>query len=416
MNNHSLSNMINNKADRLTTIKSELQQLESRRQALLSELRELMLSDGAAVISTTFLGDRVFQKEPETPEEKIQLFLKLFCCRSDVYPRYWENKKSGKKGYSPVCSNEWKNGICFKPKVKCSVCSKRSFVPFDADSVRNHLMGKIAMGSYAIDQQDRCIFLAADFDKSTWREDIRAYTNAAAELNIQVATEISKSGNGAHAWIFFREHVPAKKARRLGEIILSRAMESQNTLNLDSYDRFFPNQDLLPSGGFGNLIALPLQKQYRNENFCVFLDRDFNIISNQWEYLSQLHCLTENELDALLYETDVQEYRLDATDEMTVAESVLRDTSYKTEDTYTGTVSLTIKGQIAIPLGEIPSKIVLKLKKLATIANSKYFEAQRMRLSTWNIPKYIFCGDNDSENLYLPRGLMQQVKQTLSDS
>jgi hypothetical protein len=255
--------MNNNKADRITTIKSELQQLESRRQSLLSELRELTSSGGAAEISTTFLGDRAFHKEPETPEEKIQLFLKLFLCRSDVFPHYWENKKSGKKGYSPVCSNEWKPGICLKPKVKCSVCSNQAFVPFDPDSVRDHLMGTIAMGSYAIDQQDRCIFLAADFDKSTWREDIRAYTNTAAEMNIQVATEISKSGNGAHAWIFFREHVPAKKARRLGEIILSRAMESQNTLNLDSYDRFFPNQDLLPSGGFGNLIALPLQKQLK---------------------------------------------------------------------------------------------------------------------------------------------------------
>lgn len=406
---------MNNKADRLIAIKSELQQLESRRQSLLSELRELMSSDREAEISTTFLGDRAFDEEPETPEEKIQLFLKLFRCRSDVFPRYWENNRSGKKGYSPVCSNEWKKGVCFKPKVKCSVCSNQSFLPFDAVSVRNHLMGKIAMGSYAIDQQDRCVFLAADFDKSTWREDIHAYTSAAAELNIQVSTEISKSGNGAHAWIFFREHVPAKKARRLGEIILSRAMESQNTLNLDSYDRFFPNQDLLPSGGFGNLIALPLQKRYRSKGLCIFLDENSNIIPNQWEYLSQLHCLTENELETLLYETDVQEYRLDAADEMTVAESVLRDTSYKPEDTYTGTVSLTIKGQIAIPLGEIPSIIVLKLKKLATIANPKYFEAQRMRFSTWNIPKYIFCGDNDSENLYLPRGLMQQVQQTLSD-
>jgi hypothetical protein len=400
---------------RITAIKSELQQLESRRQILLSELRELTSSDGEAEISTTFLGDRAFHKEPETPEEKIQLFLKLFCCRSDVFPRYWENKKSGKKGYSPVCSNEWKNGICFKPKVKCSVCSNQSFVPFDANSVRNHLMGKIAMGSYAIDQQDRCIFLAADFDKSTWREDIRTYTNVAAEMNIQVSTEISKSGNGAHAWIFFKEHVQAKKARRLGEVILSRAMESQNTLHLDSYDRFFPNQDLLPSGGFGNLIALPLQKHYRNKNLCVFLDRNFNIISNQWEYLSQLNCLTENELDTTLYETNVQEYRLDAADEMTVAESVPRNTSYKTKETYTGTVSLTIKGQIAIPLKELPAQALLKLRKLATIANPKYFEAQRMRFSTWNIPKYIFCGDNDSKHLYLPRGLMPQIQETLKD-
>ena len=184
--------MHNTNEDKITAIKSELQQIESRRQVLLSELRELTSQDPETEISATYLGVKAFDKEPETPEEKIQLFLKLFRCRSDVFPRYWENNRSGKKGYSPVCSNEWKKGVCFKPKVKCSVCSNQSFVSFDADSVRNHLMGKIAMGSYAIDQQDRCIFLAADFDKSTWREDIRAYTNAAAEMNILAYTDFSR--------------------------------------------------------------------------------------------------------------------------------------------------------------------------------------------------------------------------------
>lgn len=408
--------MNNNDSDRITEIKSELLQLESRRQLLLSELKELSTQDTETETPEDFIGTTAFYKEPETPEEKIRLLLTLFRCRKDVFPRYWENKKSGKKGYSPVCSNEWKNGVCFKPKVKCSVCSNQSFVPFDATSVRKHLIGKMAMGSYAIDEQDRCIFLAADFDKSTWRDDIRAYQKAAGEMHIQVAVEISKSGNGAHAWIFFKEYVPAGKARRLGEIILSRAMESQNTLNLNSYDRFFPNQDLLPSGGFGNLIALPLQKNYRDKGFCVFLDRDFNIIPNQWNYLSQLHCLTESELDTLLYESDMQEYRINEGDDMVVAESILKNTASKTEDTCTGTISLTLEGQIAVPMQDLPAKIVLKLIKLATIANPKYFEAQRMRFSTWKIPKYIFCGDNDSKNLYLPRGLMSQIQQTLKDS
>jgi superfamily II DNA or RNA helicase len=404
-----------NNRDRVIEIKAELLQLESRRQILLSELNELSTQDNKDEKQVNFLGKKAFRKEPETPEEKIELFLTLFCARRDVFPSYWENKKTGKKGYSPVCSNEWKYGVCFKPKVKCRACSNQSFISFDASSVKDHLMGKTAMGSYAINNQDKSVFLAADFDKSTWREDIRSYNRAAAEMNIQVATEISKSGNGAHAWIFFKEHVPAKKARRLGEIILSRAMECQNNFNLDSYDRFFPNQDLLPSGGFGNLIALPLQRNYRNNGFCVFLDFDFNIISNQWEYLSQLHCLTENDLDNILNETALYTHNLDPLDAMKVAESILKNSGYKTEVTYTGKVTLTIKGQISIPLKVLPAKIILKLKKSATFANPTYFEAQRMRFSTWNIPKYIFCGDNDSMNLYLPRGLLPQIQQILKD-
>ena len=273
--------------NRITEIQTELRRLENRKQALILELDQISKPD--AEEATRFLGCQADTKEPETSKEKIKLFLRLFRCRSDVFPQFWENARSKKTGYSPACANEWKKGICCKPRVKCGSCANQAFVLFDSEIAQSHLTGKISTGSYAIDEDDTCVFLAADFDKTSWRDDVAAYRQTAAEMQVQVATEISKSGNGAHAWIFFHDHVPAKKARRLGEIILSRAMDRQNTLGLDSYDRFFPNQDLLPSGGTGNLIALPLQKKYRDAGICVFVEEDFGVIPNQWQYLASLY-------------------------------------------------------------------------------------------------------------------------------
>ena len=402
-----------NNQHRITEIQAELHQLEKRKNALLLELDQLSKPD--AEEATRFLGYQAFPKEPETSKEKIELFLRLFRCRSDVFPRYWENARSKKTGFSPACANEWKRGICLKPKVKCGSCTNQAFVPFDSEIAQSHLTGRMSIGSYAIYEDDTCVFLAADFDKSSWQDDVAAYRQAAAKMQVQVAVEISKSGNGAHAWIFFHDHVPANKARRLGEIILSRAMDRQNTLGLDSYDRFFPNQDLLPSGGFGNLIALPLQKRYRDAGFCVFVDEDFDSIPNQWRYLASLCCLSESDIDALLDQTSIHEYPLNDYDEVAVAESIVGlQNDQKKKRPYRSQITIYLKGQIAVPLNELPTKVINTLKKLATFSNPKYFEAQRMRFSTWNIPKYVFCGDNDPNCLYLPRGLLEETQSTLA--
>ena len=365
-------NRVQKNRDRIDEIKNELQRLESRKQSLLSELRELS-EKNAHINATTyplgeqerthFSGEQADHKVPETPEEKIELFIRLFSSREDVFPHYWKNTRTGKSGYSPVCANEWKRGVCFKPKVKCKTCSNQAFLPFDSDAVRARLTGRTAIGSYAITENDTCLFLAADFDKSTWKEDLASYRKAAAKMNVEVAAEISKSGNGAHAWIFFKTQVPAGKARKLGEIILSEAMNMQATLSLKSYDRFFPNQDLIPSGGFGNLIALPLQKQYRSNGTSVFIDEDYNPYPDQWEYLSQLHRLSEQDLDTLLYEADFTKYLI-KDDELVVAESIVKRTDELGDEEYTGTIIAKLKGQVELRLSELPSKTILEFKKI----------------------------------------------------
>ena len=213
--------------------------------------------------------------------EKIALFRSLFKGREDIYPQRFESKKTGKGGYSPACGNEWVRGICEKPKIKCSECRHRSFLPVTNDIVRWHLSGHndngkdFVMGIYPMLLDETCFFLAADFDKSTWQDDAKGFLKTYRDLNIPAAIERSRSGRGAHVWLFFSEAVPAVLARKLGCHILTETMEHNPDIGLDSYDRFFPNQDTLPQGGFGNLIALPLQKKARDQGNSVFVNVDF---------------------------------------------------------------------------------------------------------------------------------------------
>lgn len=189
-----------------------------------------------------------------TTEEKVALFRRLFRGRTDVYPVRWESK-AGKSGYSPACANEWHPGICAKPSIKCADCSKRSLIPISEQTIFDHLAGNHTIGVYPLLSDDTCHFLAVDFDKAEWQEDARAFVQSCRELGVPVALEISRSGNGAHAWIFFSSTVPARDARRLGTAIISYTCNRTRQLELGSYDRLFPNQDTMPKGGFGNLAA-----------------------------------------------------------------------------------------------------------------------------------------------------------------
>lgn len=162
---------------------------------------------------------------PQTNEEKAELFLTLFRGRDDIYPKRWENSKTNKSGYSPVCENEWVNSICQKPKIKCSDCKYQKFLALDISAVSSHLRGTNIIGTYAIRQDDTCKFLACDFDESSWQSDLLAFYETAKSIGIDVAMERSRSGKGGHAWIFFAEPVPARLARSLGTLIIAKCSE-----------------------------------------------------------------------------------------------------------------------------------------------------------------------------------------------
>ncbi len=207
-------------------------------------------------------------REPQrlSTADKLALFARLFKGRTDVYPVRWESKASGKAGYAPACANEWRVGVCDKPRIKCSDCGNRLLIALSDAVIYRHLAGDQTVGVYALLPDDTCHFVAVDFDEARWRDDASGFALACADLGVPVALEISRSGKGAHAWIFFSAPVSARDARRLATALISHTCARTRQLTLASYDRLFPNQDTMPKGGFGNLIALPLQKHPRGSD------------------------------------------------------------------------------------------------------------------------------------------------------
>jgi superfamily II DNA or RNA helicase len=375
---------------RIQQIDSELHALQARREELIRERETLLAEEQTNVV-------------PISPEGKIALFLSLFRCREDVYPRLWENPKTGIKGYSPVCRNEWFRGVCEKPRVKCSECMHQAFPPLDEAAARDHLTGKSVIGTYAIRADNSCVFLAADFDKAGWQDDIRAYRDAARDFGIEVAVERSRSGAGGHAWIFFSEAVPALLARRLGTLILAKASSRHPAMSLASYDRFFPNQDTLAIGGFGSLIALPLQAKAREAGNSLFLDAHFEPHPDQWAFLAAVQRIGYEQLEDLLDEV----LPPDLAEILPRFEDRVLDTipaAVKKGD-FTATAQAVRRAQLDISITGLPASLLAALKRLATLANPVFYEKQRLRFGTWDTPRFIFCGEMHPGRLVLPRGV-----------
>jgi len=233
------------------------------------------------------------------PSEKVRLVKSLFRGRDDVYAKRWENR-NGRSGYTPVCLNEWKPSLCRKPTGKCFKCPHQLYDTLNEKVIEAHLKGNIIIGIYPLYQDETCHFLAIDFDDDGWRKDTSILREVCMSFDIPAAIERSRSGNGAHAWFFFEDKIPAGLARKFGSALLTASMDIRHEIPFRSYDRFFPSQDTIPKGGFGNLIALPLQKKARDQGNSVFIDEKFKPYEDQWEFLSQLKKLTEEEVTALI--------------------------------------------------------------------------------------------------------------------
>jgi superfamily II DNA or RNA helicase/very-short-patch-repair endonuclease len=363
-------------------------------------------------------------------EAKIVLFRSLFHGREDVYPRRFESRKTGRAGYSPVCGNEWVQGICEKPRIKCSECPHQRFLPVTDDVIRWHLQGHddhsrdFVMGVYPMLLDETCFFLAADFDKTTWQDDVAAFLETCRQMNLPAALERSRSGRGGHIWFFFNERVPATLARKLGAHILTETMERRPDIGLDSYDRFFPNQDTLPPGGFGNLIALPLQKRPRESGNGLFLDERMTPYPDQWEFLSSVHKISRGEVEEVVRLAEAKGkvigVRLVPEGDEEEAAPWMAPPSRRRKDTLIAgslpkTLELTLANQIYIAKEVLPPALRNRLIRLAAFQNPEFYKAQAMRLSTYDKPRIIACAEDHPKHIGLPRGCLDDLLQSLSD-
>ena len=359
---------------------------------------------------------------------KINLFRSLFRGREDVYPLRFESRKTGRAGYQPACANEWVRGLCEKPRIKCLECPNRRFLPVTDEVVRHHLSGRddlgreFVMGLYPMLSDETCYLLAVDLDGDAWQKDAGALRETCQRLALPVAVERSRSGKGGHLWFFFAEAVPANMARNMGSYLLTETMEGRPEIGLASYDRLFPNQDTLPKGGFGNLIALPLQKKPRAAGNSVFLDEQFQPHQDQWAFLSSVGKLTRVQVESLAREAErrgrITGVRLALEDEDEDLPWAAPPSRRRKEPPIEGplpkTLELVLGDQIYIAKENLPPGLRNRLVRLAAFQNPEFYRAQAMRLSTFGKPRVIHCAEDGPKYLALPRGCLEDTQDLLS--
>lgn len=341
-----------------------------------------------------------------SPQEKIKLFMSLFRGRDDVYAKRWQSKE-GKTGYSPVCLNEWVKGICSKPKIKCSDCENKNYETLDSSVVDSHLRGKAVFGMYPMLPDETCYFLAIDFDDEGWQKDIKALRDICIKKNIPIVVERSQSGNGAHAWFFFKDRISAADARKFGTLLLTNAMSERHEIKFNSYDRLFPNQDTLPKGGFGNLIALPLQANARKHNNSVFIDENFQPYTDQWSFLSNIRILSDEDIDTYISQlggsNELGDLRQSDDEDIHPWERKRSDSKLNKAD-IPDAVYITKANMLYISKKGFSNKALNSLKRMAAFRNSDFYKAQAMRLPTYDKPRVISLSDETPDYLCIPRG------------
>ena len=352
--------------------------------------------------------------------EKVALFGRLFRGRTDVYPVRWESKTSGKSGYAPACANEWRAGVCEKPRIKCGDCSNRLLIPLTDGVLYKHLAGDHTVGVYSLMPDDTCFFLAVDFDEADWRDDALAFMQSCHELGVPAALEVSRSGNGAHIWIFFAGRVSARDARRLGTAVISHTCARTRQLTLSSYDRLFPNQDTMPKGGFGNLIALPLQKRPRETGGSVFVDDALHAYADQWAFLAGVQLMAPHDIEPTILRATGGVHPLDVTfvEEEDLKEPWKRTPAAngKLPGTMPLALTVTLSNLVYFEKAQLPQALANRLVRLAAFQNPEFYKAQAMRMSVWDKPRVIGCAENYPLHIALPRGCLEAAQDLLHDN
>lgn len=408
--------------DRIARAEARLAELAGEQVEVEAKLCELR-AELASVETTKEAGaSATAEATPQTPAEKVALFRFLFAGRSDVFAKFWQNPKTGRKGYAPACRNEWVRGVCEKPRVKCGECPDQAFLPVTDEVVTEHLRGRLVVGMYPMLHDETCRFLAADFDGQGWQSDVAAFVETSRRSGLNPVVERSRSGDGAHAWFFFSEPVASAVARRLGCHLITETMERRHELSMRSYDRLFPNQDTMPRGGFGNLIALPLQYHARQVGNTVFVDDDFVPYPDQWGRLANVDRISAQRVEEIVQDATsggrvvgLLTAEAEDVDEPWLRPSPCAHSLVREVGPLPDKIEVVVAQRIFVAKKDLPPAIVNQVKRLAAFQNPEFFKKQAMRLSTAMTPRVIDCAEDLPKYVALPRGCLAALEGLFSE-
>lgn len=360
-----------------------------------------------------------------TPD-MARFFYSYFHGRSDVFSRR-APLKSGRFGYFPACYNFWKHGICPKAsgrKVRCQDCQHRKYIPLSPAILMAHLKGEKkntsdVVGLYPLLPDNTCRFLVFDFDNheegkaddKTWQEEAGTLARICRENHIDALVERSRSGHGAHVWIFFASPIPASEARKFGNALLAKGAQSVNMKSFTAYDRMMPMQDNLPSGGLGNLIALPLQGQALKNGNSAFVDENWNVLPDQWETLKRTRKLTSAEVTEKI-KLWLPLSSLSSSNKSPTGDTEAESRPWEKEcpplfkEDVKDSLAITLADGIYIAKDNLQPRMQNSLRRLAAYSNPEFFKKYAMGYSTYGTPRIMYRGYDTEKYIHLPRGCL----------
>lgn len=421
-------------SDLINSLQSRIQALEDENRLLKERLDEAGISyadivsgdaEGVVELYDPDQGARI--KKFDVTDKIASDFFMMFCRgRKDLYDLRYTNPKTGKNGYYTQCFNRWDRGCHIQKKdgVRCKDCELRAYKPVTLPLIKAHMNGTDPNGNdvvaiYPMLENNLCQLLVFDFDNHAkgaeqedyaniddrWKEEINALRRICKNLDVGAVVERSRSGRGAHLWIFFKEMIPARLARKFGFALLEKGAESVNLKSFKYYDRMIPTQDALPEGGLGNVIALPLQGMALKSGNSAFVDENWNAYEDQLKVLAGTRRLTRQEIEdylSLWYSTGFTSED-NGTDAPWDKNSEIEAGSVK------GVVRIVLADRIYIDSSGMSNKTKRQLRRMATFSNKQYFQNQAMDMPNYDESRFIYLGSDEGKYIVLPRGLREDI-------